>query len=54
MLRRQACAQRADAAGADDGDAQLLALDGRLLERADILTSLQFAVGSLQSLPTGG
>jgi hypothetical protein len=37
MLRRQARAQRADAAGADDGDAQFLALDGRLLERAAIL-----------------
>ena len=37
MLRRQARAQRADAARANDGDAQFLALDGRLLERADIL-----------------
>jgi len=37
MLRCQARAQRADTAGTDDGDAQLLALDGRLLERADIL-----------------
>ena len=37
MLRREARAQRADAAGANDGDAQFLALDGRLLERAAIL-----------------
>jgi hypothetical protein len=34
MLRRQARAQRADAARANDGDAQFLALDGDFLPRA--------------------
>jgi len=37
MLCRQSRAQRADAAGADNRDAQFFALDGRLLERAAIL-----------------
>ncbi len=34
MLCRQARAQRADAARANDGDAQFLALDGDFLPRA--------------------
>jgi hypothetical protein len=37
MLRRQPRAQGADTAGPYDGDSQFLTLDGRLLERADIL-----------------
>jgi hypothetical protein len=37
MLRRQARAQRADAAGTDNRDTQFFSLDGRLLERAAIL-----------------
>ena len=37
VLRRQPRAQPADAAGADDGDAQILAFDGPLPARAVIL-----------------
>jgi hypothetical protein len=41
MLRRQARTQSADAAGADDGNAQFLALDGEFLPRAILSGALR-------------
>ena len=45
MLRHEARAQRANAAGADDGDAQGFALNGLFLPRA-ILTGAQARYGT--------